>query len=405
VTLESSKGDPVEVTADKLESVLPVATLTGTDKDHPVHIVRGKDEVFGDVVELNQDKKTFVIPGPGRFLLTLQDKKSKQPTPMLVTWTGDMRFDQKTLLALFTGKVLAETQGKALEPGKLACDRLLTVKLLNAVGKGGENGDLETAGAGGLDYILAEGNVDTRATQFDADNKVLTDMDLNADKLLYAAATHLLTVPVPGAMTLADHRPEKVKVAKTGEQDAQSMRGDSVFGWQGSFTFDTDKNVITFRKEVIMQFIPEKPFHVAEQKDASGNVKAASPVVLNTEILQATLVRTKGKTGDNSVSPVGLGEGGNFDLGEVKAGGVAGVGAATISMEDFKLSGYTIGFDKEKHVIKAEGNDSMPASAVRENKGMVEAKSILWDLTAGSNRFQFEGDPVGTFEAINDLQN
>jgi hypothetical protein len=165
VELENYAPHLITATAQSLEA-LPAtsqATLIG-GPDNLAKVTFAENTLTGSSIELDQNKKTFHIPGAGKFVFTLPaNKDRKQAMPMQVSWSKGMTFDSGALLATFNGDAVAQMIAMKASDSSMLTANSLAVKLKNVKGQAGTGTDLATNLTGSsdlaLETITADGNV------------------------------------------------------------------------------------------------------------------------------------------------------------------------------------------------------------------------------------------------------
>jgi hypothetical protein len=372
IELENYAPHLITATAQSLEA-LPAsnqATLLGSAAA-PVKVAFADNTISGQRIELDQNKKSFHIPGKGEFVFTLPaNKDRKQPTPMQVRWEKEMTFDSEALLATFQGDTVAQmTAAKGSDSSTLTANTL-QVKLKNAKGQNGAAdlaGNLAGSSDLALDTITASGNVKANGGQMAADDTPITRMYLTTERLVYDDNTHTLTIPVAGAMSLEDYRPEKANAGGMG-----GGRGQTAFKWDGDLIYDQRANTVELIRGVHMVHVPKKAIAVAGNKAGAG-----SRIELNTEHLLAKLSQVKNLTGATSIdSTVGVGNDGNQQLDNVRADH----GAVLTMDTKQELHADTLTYDNNTHMATANGTNDSQITFIDPDKQLIHATQLTWDM-------------------------
>ncbi|HVS72145.1 MAG TPA: hypothetical protein VHQ47_12895 [Phycisphaerae bacterium] len=384
IELENYAAHVITATAHVLHAT-PLdnrATLEGVS-GNPARVSFAEDAISGDRILLDQNKKTFEIPGAGEFLFTLPASKArKEAAPMRVTWTDRMVFDSDALLATFDGHTVSRMLSvKTADTSQLTADhlrvRLKHVKPVDAAATA--PGDSELANLAGssdltLDTIDAEGRVVATGSQTGPGGVLLTQMLLMTEKLTYADETHQLTIPVPGRMVLIDNRPEKEKTGgagATGGVTGGSARGQTAFEWAGKLVYNQQDNTVELTKDVWMVHVPAKAIRVS-------GAAATSRVDLRTQHLVAKLsaARDVGETTDLA-SPVGVGAGGNQRLESVRADG-----GATLTLDNKQeCRADALTYDDNTHLATATSATREGGTYIDpEKQQLLHFSSLQWNM-------------------------
>jgi hypothetical protein len=392
VELENYAPHLITATAQSLEA-LPAtnqATLIG-GPDNLAKVTFAENTLTGSSIELDQNKKTFHIPGAGKFVFTLPaNKDRKQAMPMQVSWSKGMTFDSGALLATFNGDAVAQMIAMKASDSSMLTANSLAVKLKNVKGQAGTGTDLATNLTGSsdlaLETITADGNVVASGEQVGPDNTLLTRMRLTTEKLVYDDSTKKLTIPVPGKMGLEDYRPEKGGGLAGDGGGGGAGRGQTAFEWTGQLVYDQRENTVDFSKEVHMVHLPKKAIMIAGNKAGAG-----SRVELRTEHLLAKLSQAKNAAGATSVdSPVGIGNDGNQQLDLVRADH-----GATLTMDTKQeLHADALTYDNNTHIATATGTDGSPATFIEPDKEIIHTTLLTWEMATNKVRFKDFGGTI-----------
>lgn len=390
VELENYASHLITATAQSLDALPGTnrATLIG-GAGVPAKVTFAENTLTGPSIELDQNKKTFHIPGAGEFLFTLPaNKDRKQATPMQVTWSKSMTFDSDALLAKFDGDAVARMVASKASDNSTLTANSLAVKLKNVKGQGaGQDMTASLTGSGelALDTITADGKVVATGGQMGPDNTPLTRMFLTTERLVYDDSTHRLTIPVPGKMSLEDYRPEK-DAGPNGGAGAGAGRGQTAFEWTGQLVYDQRENTVDFSKQVHMVHSPKKAIMITGTKAGTG-----SRVELRTEHLLAKLSQAKNPAGATSVeSPVGIGNDGNQQLDLVRADH-----GATLTMDTKQeLRADALTYDNNTHIATATGTDGSPATFIEPDKEMIHTTLLTWEMATNKVRFKDFGGTI-----------
>ncbi|HVX87194.1 MAG TPA: hypothetical protein VH253_20585 [Phycisphaerae bacterium] len=390
VELENYASQLITATAHVLHAT-PLdnrATLEGA-AGNPARVAFAENAISGEKILLDQNKKTFEIPGAGEFLFTLPaSKERKEPAPMRVTWSDRMLFDSDALLATFDGNTVARMLSvKTADSSQLTADhlrvRLKHEKPMATPGTATAPGESDLANLAGssdltLDTIDADGKVVASGSQTGPDGKVLTQMLLETEKLTYADETHQLTIPVPGKMLLIDNRPEKEKAASAGAgggpagmAGGNGARGQTAFKWDGKLVYNQHDNTVELTKNVQMVHRPAKAIRLTS--DA-----ASSLVDLETQHLVAKLSQPKDLGNATELaSPVGVGAGGNQQLESVRADG-----GATLTLDNKQeLRTDVLSYDNLTNIATATSTGSNPGTYTDPDKQqLLHFSSLKWDM-------------------------
>jgi hypothetical protein len=355
---------------------------------------RGDNRITGLRIFLDEKNKAIDIPGKGTFNFVQEAQKPGQTAmPAQVTWTRSMHFDNKDLLAHFTGDIDAHLVGRTDQISKLTCNKTLDVQLTKdpAAGTGPT-----AVGKMHLAKVTATGNVTALGTKFDAAGKILSSIYLTkTEKLTYNEASKNLDIPGPGQLLLQDYGTDKPAKADKSDKSDSDSHGDTLFTWEGSLTYNGPSGLIAFSKNVYMNHHPLKPFKVMEEdpsKKPAAAVPGAAPpdqhLILTADSLIAKVSSSKGAAAEpTSASPLALGAGGQQKLDNILARG-----HAILSLGDEKLSAETLTYDKLTDIATAVGNDvDHPAEIFRPGQGIMTGDSIKWDLTKGKNAIEVTG--------------
>ena len=388
----SSKADPIVVIADSLEAdpVASKAVLKADDNlpGMPIRVAMGENSIEGRELEIDQNKNTLDVPGPGQILFTrranpattLPDAKNPAaPTPMRVTWTKHMTYDDKEKLAVFTGSPLAQIVDEDPDRGFLKCDEVLKVRGLKDVSTTRPaQGGIAGAGKFELDTIEADGNVDARGEQFGANNALLTRIRISSQKLVFHDVSKTFEIPGAGNLVVDNFRPEKAG-------DTANTAGTYAFHWEGGLNYDGAAGTINFLDGVRFAFQPTKPFNLASSPLMGGTTThhPVKEVLLNTDRLVATLAKAKDAV-KTTASPIGLGEGGNLEVSKVDA-----ENGAHLYAGEFELIGDTLHFDALTHTAVALGKGEDDAVVIQPGQAQVTAPEIKWDMTKDHNAISF----------------
>jgi hypothetical protein len=357
---------------------------------------RGDNKITGLRIFLDQKNQSIDIPGKGTFNFVQPPQKQGQAAmPAEVTWTDSMHYDNRSLLAHFTGNIDAHLVGSTDQIGKLTCDKTFDVQLMKdpkgATPPPSPAGPV-AMGKLHLGELTAIGDVTAEGAKFDPAGKLLTRIYLTkTETLLYNEASKNLDIPGPGQLLLQDYRADK-NTKSTGDS-----HGDTLFTWDGSLTYNGPTGLIAFSKNVYMNHHPLKPFKLAEDEPSTKTttpVTAPPPpppdqhLILTADSLIAKVSTAKGPdAGPTSASPIALSAGSQQTLESILARG-----RAILSLGDEKLSAETLTFDKPTNIATATASDvDHPAEIFRPGEGITTAESIKWDITKGKNAIEVVG--------------
>ncbi len=386
VELEGFGALPVTATAQSLvaDPKAGKATLQGIVQPNGIvrfaRVQQGENQIAGEKILLDQKSQSLEIPGNGAFVFSQPGQKAGDAdTPVQVTWSKNMSYHGKGLLASFNGNVKAEMLGHADQYSRLTCDESLTVKLTqqnetNAAGPATAPTATAPASLGKIQLaeLIALGNVKAEGATLDPAQKPITRLFMQAPKLVYTEASKTMTIPGTGSLLIEDYRIDP--------QTRPEGKGQTAFAWTGSLSYVGTTGTITFSKDVRMIHIPVKPFQPAGAKPADK--PAAQRIDLNCSTLTALMIQSKDAGGGNTIaSPVALGAGGNQKLAKVSATDAA------LNLDNNELAAAILDFDAVENKAVARGkNGSWAAFSNGDNRG--EADQIIWDLTKdGQNAF------------------
>jgi len=388
---------------------VPTITLAGAPDAGLVHVAigaTGDNSIEGRLIALgnllhadgHDDDVTLAVPGPGRFQFTLPADKNrgrKEPTPLDITWTDGMTYDNQTKLAEFSGKTVVQSRGQGADLAKLSAEKILRVQLKNRVAAA----TTAPAGAAGsvattkpaeadleLDSIYAEGKVDAGGAHLNELGEMDSWMDLQAEKLTYSDAKKSFQVPTAGKLVVEDKRvAKKDDTKKDAPKKDAGPQGLSTFSWTGSLVYDGMGNLITFSDNVEFNFKPNEPFTFLPGSAGGASHAKDTIATLTAKRLVATLTKPKPEAAGKAVqSPIGMG--GDVTL-------VEATGDATLSVgSDYRVMGPLLSFDVPGNIAKVIGSAEDPVLLERPGELPVTAEQVTWylkkDGKEGNNAFE-----------------
>lgn len=355
--------------------------------DKMARLQQGDNLIEGSTILLAQKNQSIDIPTAGRFVFRQPAARGGESTPVQLLWQEHMKFDQKSMVGSFDGKVRATLLGKPDQKSELTCDSM-QVALTGAEGDKAAIAPSAPATPGGkirLKEIFAKGKVEAEGLTLDARGNVLTRQKLWAPSLTYFENTRTLRVPEAGKLVVEDYRPEtktpRTADARTPLGGGGSARGMTGFSWEGALVYAGDAGTIDMTKDVRMVHVPTQAFKTMPLKKGSAP-RTSSRAELACQALFAKLVTTK-ESGDVSASPVALGTSGQVRVSQVKA-----QDQAVLIIDEQQLAADVVEFDTTRNFATAIGRNGNPVTIVSGELGQGTAEWARWDLTKDANAFE-----------------
>ena len=249
------EGDEIEAVADELvsEPALEKVTLIGDG----AFVRRGTGSVHGRQIALDGISRTIDVFGAGRF-------DDREGTGTTASWTREMRFNDSTGLLECHGDVEAR-----MEPDELSVDTISAYRLTARLTEGTADASLlevdgsmeELMGERGLLSALAIGSIEeledgspavVQSIRYEIQagpdgepaRVPLQAMMLEGPRIEVGREGRRLDVPAAGRLVVADDREPDPEAA------SESVRGQAMFTWEGSLSFDRELGEAEMRRTV-----------------------------------------------------------------------------------------------------------------------------------------------------------
>ncbi|MCL2645979.1 MAG: hypothetical protein FWD61_03115 [Phycisphaerales bacterium] len=389
VTAKSMVADPrtgrVRLLGDP-GSMTPVLVTMGDDR------IESFEMIFNQHANTLNQLHSIEIPREGAF--TFVEKKEgegagggvvEKATPVRITWTEKMTYDQWSRQARFMGnKVEIKTVGAAEETVEVSCKKLLEATLAERGASGGGGGGAKKPP---IEQFKAQGEVEVTQTKWGKQGNILTRMYMQSEEARYSEASQRLELPHAGMIGLEDN---EIKENKGSGKDAADTSGKTVLTWKDNLVFAMDTGVITITDSVHVIRVPTKPMQVATVSGGKNGGKGimggpVQRVDLYGPSLTAKLLPNKSS---NESTPKGaaafLGSGGRPSLESVKIAGPARLVAGEREVRAPKELAY----DEVNHIAEAKGTRQEPVQFIAPGANFPETPGIKWNLITGETEIE-----------------